>query len=250
MCTSKQPKQLLTIEMSQKSDTTQADKCIGIDPEKLLSEKVLSNQTSFWTEMKAQTDELQNHYLQREKRIYITLQRIQQSERYCTSDQIVKRLQKLHMDVSSLIILVEDSLEEFVSVVTEFDAHHDKDTLETETELLHNSYDFINCDHLRRIISTIEARIEEHSHSESHIEEDVEEDVEEVEPEQVKSRDCCKDDTDFTDCTNHMSLDSRFSDFSISTTNEKKFNKSRSRFSFKQLFRRKRDNISTSILMK
>lgn len=246
MCTSKQPKQLLTIEMPQKSDTTQADKCIGIDPEKLLSEKVLSNQTSFWTEMKAQTDELQNHYLQREKRIYITLQRIQQSERYCTSDQIVKRLQKLHMDVSSLIILVEDSLEEFVSVVTEFDAHHDKDTLETETELLHNSYDFINCDHLRRIISTIEARIEEHSHSESHIEED----VKEAEPEQVKSRDCCKDDTDFTECTNHISLDSCFSDFSISRTNEKKFNKSRSRFYFKQLFRRKRDNMSTTILMK
>lgn len=238
--------------MSQKSDTTQDDKCIGIDPEKLLSEKVLSNQTSFWTEMKAQTDELQNHYLQREKRIYITLQRIQQSERYCTSDQIVKRLQKLHMDVSSLIILVEDGLEEFVSVVTEFDAHHDKDTLETETELLHNSYDFINFNHLRRIISTIEARIEEHSHFESHIEEDVdEEDVEEAEPEQAKSRDFCKGDTDeVTECTNHMSLDSRFSDFSISRTNEKKFNKSRSRFSFKQLFRRKKDNISTSILMK
>lgn len=99
---------------TQGSDTANPDKFIGIEPEKLLSEKVLSNQTSFWTEMKAQTDELQNHYLQREKRIYITLQRIQQSERYCTSDQIVKRLQKLHMDVSSLIILVEESLDEFV----------------------------------------------------------------------------------------------------------------------------------------
>lgn len=229
---------------TQGSDTANPDKFIGIEPEKLLSEKVLSNQTSFWTEMKAQTDELQNHYLQREKRIYITLQRIQQSERYCTSDQIVKRLQKLHMDVSSLIILVEESLDEFVSTVKEFDAHHDQDTVETETELLHNSYDFMNCDHLRRIISDIDTRIEEYSQSESH------DDDEEAEPEQVKAGDCCKDIAEFTECTTNMSLDSRLSEFSTSGTGtkQKEMNKRRSRFSLKKIFQRRRNSISSSIL--
>ena len=230
---------------TQESDTANPDKFIGINPEKLLSDKVLSNQTSFWTEMKTQTDELQNHYLQREKRIYINLQRIQQSERYCTADQIVKRLQKLHMDVSSLIILVEESLDEFVSTVKEFDAHHDQDTVATETELLHNSYDFINCDHLRRIISDIDARIEEYSHSESQIEDD-----EEAEPEQVKSRDCYKDIAEYTECTTYMSLDSRVSEFSTSGTKQKDMNKRRSRrFSLKKIFQRRRNSISSNILM-
>ncbi|GFH44463.1 predicted protein [Chaetoceros tenuissimus] len=121
----------------------------GVNLEELFQDKVLSNESCFWSLLQSQTDRLHYYYYDREHKV-----RRDMKDLAVASAQV--NVTEIRDDVTWLIDFINHNAILFSSAVRKFDSYHELNTYDDEKNYFDETYSFMDGHRLQKVLDALD----------------------------------------------------------------------------------------------
>lgn len=121
----------------------------GVNLGNLFEDKVLSNESCFWSLLQSHTDRLNHYYYDEEHKIRRAMKKL-------STDSTQVDVGEVRADVTWLLDFIDHNALLFSSAVRKFDSYHELDTYDDEKDYFEETYSFIDGHRLQKVLDVLD----------------------------------------------------------------------------------------------